>query len=310
MRIVSLLPSLTELVCALGHQEELVGVTHECDYPAGVAELPKLTRSHLAPDATSAEVDEMVSSLTDSLYELDEELLAELAPDLILTQEQCDVCAVNERKVREAAEQLPGKSLVESFNPETLEDVFAMFHRVGDLLESRFEAGSLVADFKLTAGEIVRRRKLAAGGDPPAVRRVLLLEWLDPPFTSGHWNPELIERAGGVEVLGRSGIPSRRVAWKQLPPSKPDVVIVAPCGLTLKRAEAELHNQLHRPEWCELPAVKAGAVVLVDGSSFFSRPGPRLEISLRIAAAAIDPDACGDLAPPTGQGWKPYPTTR
>jgi iron complex transport system substrate-binding protein len=305
MRIVSLLPSLTELVCALGHQEDLVGVTHECDYPPGVAGLPHLTRSHIARDAPSAEIDEMVSSLTGGLYELDEDLLAELAPDLILTQEQCDVCAVHEETVREAAARLPGSRLVESFNPVTLDDVFSMFRRVGDLLKNPSDAESMVAGFKLTAGEIGRRRKLAAGGKAPTARRVLLLEWLDPPFTAGHWNPELIERAGGVEVLGHSGVPSRRVTWKQVAASKPDVVIVAPCGRTLAQAEAELGGLKGRPEWRELPAVKAGAVVVADGSSFFSRPGPRLETSLRIAAAAIDPRACGDLAPPPGEGWTP-----
>lgn len=138
----------------------------------------------------------------------------------------------------------------------------------------------------------------------PVPRRVLLLEWLDPPFTCGHWNPELIQRAGGVEVLGRSGIPSRRVSWKQIPESSPEVVIVAPCGLTLARAEAELRAIVDRPEWQDLPAVRLGYVYLADGSAYFSRPGPRLLTSLRIAAAAIDPAACGDLAPAPGEAWK------
>jgi iron complex transport system substrate-binding protein len=306
MRIVSLLPSLTELVCALGHQQDLVGVTHECDFPPGVASLPHLTRSQLSPESTSAEIDELVSSLTDGLYDLDEDLLADLAPDLILTQEQCDVCAVNEATVREAAERLPASALVESFNPVTLDDVFAMFARVGDLLDQRSEAESLIAGFKLTAGEIARRRKLTAGGKSPAPRRVLLLEWLNPPFTSGHWNPEIIERAGGVEVLGQTGIPSRRLSWKQVSASAPDVVIVAPCGFSLDRAESELRAIESRPEWQELTGVRKVAVVLADGSAFFSRPGPRLETSLRIAAAAIDPKSCTDLAPPPGQSWKPW----
>ena len=135
MRIVSLLPSLTELVCALGHQEELVGVTHECDFPPGVESLPFLTRSRIDADATSAEIDELVSAQQGSLYELDEEVLAALKPDLILTQEQCDVCAVNEATVREAAERLPGSPRVESFNPTDLEGVFGMFRRVGELLD-------------------------------------------------------------------------------------------------------------------------------------------------------------------------------
>ncbi|QEH32675.1 Vitamin B12-binding protein [Aquisphaera giovannonii] len=303
MRIVSLLPSITELVCALGHRESLVGVTHECDYPPGVESLPFLTRNTIHAGASSAEIDELVSAQTQGLYELDENLLGQLAPDLILTQEQCDVCAVNEETVRECASRLPGGPAVESFNPTDLDSVFAMFRRVGDLLDERAEAESLIAGFKLTAGEVAKRTK-GRQGPPP---RVLLIEWLDPPFSGGHWNPELIEKAGGEEVLGATGIPSRRLTWKQVAASRPDVVIVAPCGFTLGRAERDLRELDARPEWRALPAVRNGRVVLADGSAYFSRPGPRLETSLRIAAAAIDPERCSDLAPPPGQGWLPRP---
>jgi iron complex transport system substrate-binding protein len=309
LRIVSLLPALTELVCALGHQKDLVGVTHECDFPPGVESLPHLTRSRIDVGASSTEIDELVSELHESLYELDEDLLAELAPDLILTQEQCDVCAVNEETVREAAARIEGSPAVESFNPTNLEEVFAMFRRVGELLEFESEAGSLIAGFKLTAGEIAVQRK-SATGKPPAPRRVLHLEWLDPPFCSGHWNPEIIQKAGGVDVIGQAGQPSRRITWKQLAASSPEVVIVAPCGFNLERTELELRGIEDRPEWRDLPAVRSGGVVLADGSAFFSRPGPRLETSLRIAAAAIDPEHCTSLAPPPGHGWLPWPVTR
>jgi iron complex transport system substrate-binding protein len=302
MRIVSLLPSLTELVCALGRQEDLVGITHECDFPPGVEALPHLTRSWLDTDASSSEIDELVSAQHQGLYELDEDLLGELAPDLILTQEQCDVCAVNEETVREAAGRLARAPVVESFNPINLESVFAMFRRVGELLDCGSEAGSLVAGFKLTAGDIARERKLA--GTKVVTPRVLLLEWVDPPFSSGHWNPEIIDRAGGAEVIGHAGGPARRITWKQVAASRAEVVIVAPCGFNLARAEREVRQVENRPEWRELPAVKNGAVVVVDGSAFFSRPGPRLEASLRIAAAAINPARCADLAPPAGRGWK------
>jgi iron complex transport system substrate-binding protein len=308
MRIVSLLPSLTELVCALGHEHELVGVTHECDFPPNVASRPHLTRSRIPTKATSAEIDELVSAQHDSLYELDEEVLAGLAPDLILTQEQCDVCAVNEATVREAAERLPGSPRVVSFNPTNLDEVFAMFREVGDLLDERSEAESIIAGFKLTAGEIARRRK--ATGKPSSAARVLLLEWTDPPFCCGHWNPEIIERAGGVEVIGQTGVPSKRLTWKQVAASRPDVVIVAACGFSLNRIEAEVRSIEARSEWRELPAVRHGRVVLADGSAFFSRPGPRLETSLRIAAAAIHPESCTDLAPPAGQGWRAWPPTK
>jgi iron complex transport system substrate-binding protein len=302
MRIVSLLPSLTELVCALGRQEDLVGVTHECDFPQGVESLPHLTKCWMDSDSTSTEIDELVSAQHQGLYELDEDLLAEVEPDLILTQEQCDVCAVNEETVREAAGRLARSTAVESFNPTDLESVFAMFRRVGELLDCGSEAGSLVAGFKLTAGDIARQRKLAGAKAPAS--RVLLLEWLDPPFSSGHWNPEVIDRAGGVEVVGHAGQPSRRMTWKQVASSRAEVAIVAPCGFSLARAELELKKIEHRSEWRELPAVQNGAVVVADGSAFFSRPGPRLDASLRIAAAAIAPACCTELAPPSGRGWK------
>jgi iron complex transport system substrate-binding protein len=304
MRVVSLLPSLTELVCALGRGDDLVGVTHECDFPPGVESLPSLTRSRIPAAAGSAEIDALVSAQQGSLYELEDEVLARLEPDLILTQEQCDVCAVNEETVRRSAARLPGSPHVESVNPTTLDGVFAMFRRVGDLLERRDKAESLIEDFCQTATEIARRR---AVGRDPSVRRVLLLEWLDPPFSSGHWNPDIIALAGGVEVLSRPGQPSRRIAWKEIASTRPEVAIVAPCGFTLERAEIEFRTLEHRLEWRDLPAVRNGDVVITDGSAYFSRPGPRLETSLRIAAAAIDPDACLDLAPPEGQGWKLWP---
>ena len=307
MRIISLLPSITELVCALGRQGDLVGVTHECDFPPGVQALPHLTRSWIDTEAPSAEIDELVSEQHQGLYELDEDLLAELAPDLILTQEQCDVCAVNEETVREAASQLSPSPRVECFNPIDLDSVFAMFRKVGEMLDRGAEAGLLVSGFKLAVGDLVRMRKAAGRSDSP--RRVLLLDWLDPPFCCGHWNPQIIDHAGGLELIGQAGKPSRRLTCKQVASNQPEVVIVAPCGFNLSRAERELKQIEQRPEWRELPAVKNGAVVVADGSAFFSRPGPRLQESLCIAAAAIDPRHCTELAPPVGEGWRQWRAT-
>jgi iron complex transport system substrate-binding protein len=298
MRIVSLLPSLTELVCALGHGDDLVGVTHECDFPPGVEGLPHLTRSRIPPSASAGAIDAMVAEQGGSLYELDGALLAQLRPDLILTQAQCDVCAVNEATVRRVAAGLPGTPHVESVNPTSLADVHAMFRRVGDRLGDRARAAAdrLVAGFEATAAAIARRRS----GRP--TRRVLLLEWFDPPYSSGHWNPELIAAAGGVEAIGRPGARSRRLTWDEVAGAAAEILVLAPCGFTLDRTEAELPTLDAHPEWTRQAAVQAGAVVLVDGSAYFSRPGPRLEASLRIAAAAIDPVACGDLAPE--EGWR------
>jgi len=308
MRIVSLLPSLTELVCTLGRGDDLVGVTHECDYPAGVEKLPRLTRSRLPSAATSAEINALVSQQEGSLYELDEDLLAELCPDLILTQEQCDVCAVNELTVRRAANRLTGRARVESVNPTTLGEVWAMFRRVAALLDTVLRAEALVARFEATAAEIAGRDSSARPARPSSARpRVLLLEWLDPPFCSGHWNPEIIQIAGGVDALGRSGEKSRCITWDDVARCRADVILVAPCGYTLDRSLSEVDSLADHPDWRKLAAVRNGRVTVVDGSAYFSRPGPRLETSLRIAAAAIDREHCGDLAPPEGRGWRARP---
>jgi iron complex transport system substrate-binding protein len=308
MRIVSLLPSLTELVCALGRRDELVGVTHECDYPQGVEKLPHLTQSRIPKAATSGEIDALVSAQAGSLYDLDEDLLADLKPDLILTQEQCDVCAVNLATVRRCAQRLAGSPAVESVNPTTLAEVMAMFRRVGFLVGTAAAAEELVTQFEATTQQIARRNSAARTAEDAVLRRrVLLLEWLDPPFSSGHWNPELIHLAGGTESLAKSGQESRRLTWEDVASSQPDVIIVSPCGFALDRIVAELAPLDDRPEWRNLSAVKSGRVVVVDGSSYFSRPGPRLEASLRIAAAAIDPEACAELAPAEGEGWRFWP---
>lgn len=301
MRIVSLLPSLTELVHALGRGGDLVGVTHECDFPPGVERLPHLTRSRIAADVTSAEIDRLVAAQGGSLYELDADLLAALRPDLILTQEQCDVCAVNEATVRRAAASLPGSPHVESVNPTDLEGVLGMFRRVGELIGAIEATEALVGRFGATAAEVARRR---AGRAAP---NVIVLEWLDPPYCSGHWNPDLIALAGGREVLGRSGERSRRVAWADVAAARPEVLLVAPCGFDLDRARADLAGIADVPAWRDLPAVRNGRVTAIDGGAYFSRPGPRLEASLRIAAAAIDPEACGDLAP--RDGWRTLAVT-
>src|SRR4051794_16994284 len=259
MRIVSLLPSLSELVCALGRGDELVGVTHECDFPPGVELLPHLTHSRIPAEASSASIDAMVSGQGGSLYTLDGDALAQLRPDLILTQEQCDVCAVNEATVRRTAAALPGAPHVESVNPTCLAGVHAMFRRVGALLDARDAAERLVDRFAATAAEVARRRD----GRPP--RRVVLLEWFDPPYASGHWNPEILGLAGGAEAIARPGERSRRLSWDEVAAAVPETLVLAPCGFTLERSEAELAALLARPEWSRMAAVQGGGVVLADG---------------------------------------------
>ena len=234
MRIVSLLPSLTELVCALGRGDDLVGVTHECDYPPGVELLPHLTRSRIPPDASSGAIDAMVAEQGGSLYELDESRLAELRPDLILTQEQCDVCAVNEATVRRSAASLPSSPIVEIVNPTDLDGVFAMFRTVGERLGALNQAELLIEGFEANS------RRIAEGLQGRSTPRVLILEWLDPPFSSGHWNPAIVEKAGGREVLGRVGERSRRLSWSEIAEADPDVILVAACGFSIDRTEVDL----------------------------------------------------------------------
>jgi iron complex transport system substrate-binding protein len=226
---------------------------------------------------------------------------------LILTQEQCDVCAVNEAVVRRAAKCLKTAAVVESVNPTSLAGVFSMFRRVGELLGAVEAANRLIDQFEETAREITRLEANGEGAGVGQRPRVLLLEWLDPPYSSGHWNPEIIALAGGVEVLGEAGAKSRRVTWDQVALSRPDVIIVSPCGFELPRTLDELGTLAALREWTDLEAVKAGRVVAVDGSAYFSRPGPRLLASLRMAAAAIDPERCGCLAPPETSGWRIAP---
>jgi iron complex transport system substrate-binding protein len=256
-----------------------------------------LTRSRIPASTPSAEIDALVVAQGGALYDLDIQRLAELRPDLILTQAQCDVCAVNEVTVRRAAAALPGSPRVESVNPKTLAEVHVMFRRIGDLLEARPAAEALIERFEALAGQIQRR--LGPGGER---LRVIHLEWLDPPFFSGHWNPELIELGGGQEVLGRAGQPSRRGSWDEVAEADPDVLLVAPCGFGLDRIEVDLAMVEDRPTWRRLRAVRNGRVTVADGSAYFSRPGPRLAESLAIAAAAITQDRCADLAPRAG--WR------
>jgi iron complex transport system substrate-binding protein len=241
----------------------------------------------------------MVAEQGGSLYDLDEDGLAELQPDLILTQEQCDVCAVNEATVRRAALRLPGKPAVESVNPTDLAGIFAMFRRVGELLDSTDEAEALVDRFEATTQFIAERLR----GRPAT--SVVVLEWLDPPFSSGHWNPEIIARAGGEEMIGKPLEKSRRIAWREVAQADPEFLLVSACGFSIDRAEEDLTALSGRRDWQDLRAVRNGRVAVTDGSAYFSRPGPRLEASLRIAAASLNPEFFPDFAP---QGsWRPVP---
>jgi iron complex transport system substrate-binding protein len=291
MRIVSLLPSATEIVCALGLGEQLVGVTHECDYPPLVRDLPKVTRTLIPTDATSGEIDRLVReqlATTRALYTLDLPTLEALRPDLIVTQALCDVCAVADEEVRAAACRLSGAPRVINLEPTTLADVYAAIQQVARAAGVEQRGDDLVrqlsarVDFVVARAETMERRPRAA-----------LLEWLAPPFSSGHWSPELVRLAGGVEGLGREGQPSRTLRWEEVAAWAPEIVVIACCGFSVERTRDDLPALNAIAEWRGLPAVESGQVYVADGSQYFNRPGPRLVDSLEILAHAIDPDVHG-----------------
>jgi iron complex transport system substrate-binding protein len=273
MRIVSLVPNGTEILFALGAGESVVGVSHECDYPEEARRRPVLTGSALRPGMTAAEVDAAVSAQVGggrSLYTLDEERIAELAPDVIVTQQVCPVCAVSTEQVDEAVRPLSRCPEVVSLDPRTLGDVFADIRRLGELTGRTAEAAALLA-------ELVRRleavRAAVAGRPWP---RVLALEWLDPPFAGGHWVPEMIVLAGGIDAIGEPGGHSVRLAWNQVAAADPDVIVAMPCGFDEAGAGEQIATVAERPEWRALRAVRENRVHAVDANGCFSRPGPRL----------------------------------
>lgn len=285
MRIVSLLPSATEIVCALGLEDQLVGVTHECDYPPAVLRLPKVTHTLIPKEATSGEIDRLVRQqlqATRALYALNLQLLKELQPDLIVTQSLCDVCAVAQDDVQAALSQLPGNPRVINLEPQSLLDVFAAMHQVADAAGVSAEGASQSLTSRVDA---VIARSATLTHRP----RVVLLEWLDPPFSCGHWSPELVRLAGGIEGLGQEGRPSRTLRWEEVITWQPEIVFVACCGLNVERTLQDLSSLQSISGWQELPAVRSGRLYITDGSQYFSRPGPRLVDSLEMLAHVLHP---------------------
>ncbi len=287
MRVASLLPSATEMVHFCGAGDALVGVTHECDYPPGVESLPHLTSSKIDQNMTGAEIDAAIGRhLTDtgSIYSLDAELLEELAPDLIITQGLCEVCAVSTNLVEEAASGLEAR--IFSMNPTSLREVLDDTVAVGETLGRGEEARTKVA---VLEGRLARLEETVARLPRP---RVGCIEWLDPPFSAGHWVPEMVRIAGGEEVLAGPGEPSRRLSWEEVIEAAPEVLVLMPCGFGARRTVEEARRVLPRISgWDGLPAVKSGRVWAVDANSYFSRPAPRLAEGVEILARILHPGA-------------------
>ena len=274
MRIASLLPSATEIVCALGLSDSLVGVSHECDYPAeAVADLPILTRSAVPNGLTSAEIDITVSDLLQrgqSLYTIEEERLAALNPELLITQELCDVCAVSYDDVCRISQRLPSKPKIVSLTPPDLNGIFDDIQTIATATGTEAQGQALTADLQ------ARLDRVAAQVKALPHPRVFLLEWLDPPFAAGHWAPEMVALAGGKEVLGKAGEPSFRVMWEQVIDAQPEVILIAPCGYSKAAAEAEWASLPKPAGWQTIPAVQQGCVYALDANSYCSRPAPRV----------------------------------
>jgi iron complex transport system substrate-binding protein len=286
MRIVSLVPNGTEILFALGAGDQVVGVSHECDYPEEARRRPILTGSALRSGMSAAEVDAAVSAQVgsgESLYTLDEARIAELSPDVIVTQQLCPVCAVSTEQVDGAVRPLPRCPEVVSLDPQTLGDVLADIRRVGELTGRPEEASALLADLARRL-EAVR----AAVAEEPRPR-VLALEWLDPPFAGGHWVPEMIGRAGGIDAIGQPGGHSERLTWDRIAAADPDVIVVMPCGFDEAGAREQIATIAERPEWRSLRAVKEGRVHPVDANGLFSRPGPRLVDGIERLAGILHP---------------------
>ena len=288
MRICSLLPGATEILFALGLGDRIVGVTHECDYPPEAKQKPIVVRSGIDPDRmTSAEIDRKVGALLQAgkaLYTIDEKALIGAAPDIILTQGLCDVCAIDYNHVVQLSQSLSPKPTIVSLNPNSLGDVLDDILRVAEAAQRRNEAQALVMELR---GRIDHVGAMESDLRP----RVACFEWLDPLFIGGHWIPEMVELAGGNDGLGRKGEPSVIVEWQRVLEFAPEVIVLMPCGFDVRRTIDDSPLLQTLEGWRDLPAVKTGNVFAVNGGAYFSRPGPRLVVGLEMLAQMIHPEA-------------------
>jgi iron complex transport system substrate-binding protein len=284
VRVVSLLPSATEIVCALGCRKSLVGRSHECDFPAGVEALPALTEAKVDPRAGTAEIDRDVRRLVEqglSVYRIDTAALERLAPDVVVTQDQCQVCAVSLGEVEAAVRTLARRDVrVVSLSPLSLFDVHRDVLRVAEALGVEARGAAVV---EAMSARLARLRQSASGGRP----RVAHIEWMEPLMVGGHWIHELVEAAGGVHGLGVRDARTEPVSWDVVRRYDPEVVVIAPCGFGVDRSLRDLPLLTGRPGWEGLAAVRAGRVFVADGNAFFNRPGPRLVETAEILQAAI-----------------------
>ncbi len=302
-RIVTTLPSATEIVALLGLANKLVGITHECDYPPEVRSKPVVMRSVFdSRKMTSRAIDDAVLERVtkgESVYEIDERLLKSLAPDLIITQELCEVCATPLREVSKTIANLNPKPRILSLTPHNLEDVIDDVERVGKATGKLERAREIVSELQSRVDK-VRERCASSQFERPSV---FCLEWLDPVYCSGHWMPELVDYAGGREILGRFGEPSTVVEWERVLEADPEVIFVTVCGYDVQRALSEISTLTTKPKWSEIRAAKSGRVYVLDSPAYFSRSGPRLVDGLEIMAFLLHPELFPDYRLPESAAY-------
>lgn len=292
--IVSLLPSATEIVCALGLEEHLVGISHECDYPESIADRPRLTAPKIDPHSGSAAIDKAVRALAQeglSVYHIDTAQLRTLAPNVIVTQDACEVCAVSYTEVVQAVQTAGGPDVdVVSLSPNLLQDIWSDIRSVGRATGRLTEADAVLAICFERVNEIIAETIMIP--EPP---RVTAIEWLEPLMLAGNWMPELIQLAGGRDGLCKPGTRVATTDWESIKAYDPEVLAIMPCGYTLERTLAEVQHLTRLPGWDSLNAVRQGRVYAVDGHAYFNRPGPRIVDSLELLAGLIYPDMFGEF---------------
>lgn len=297
MKIASLLPSSTEILCALGLQENIVGVTHECDFPPEIAAKPHLTASRISHETmTSAEIDHAVRSQLDghgSIYDLNTDLLADLKPDLILTQELCDVCAVSYKTVERAARMYVADAKVVSLEPNTIEDIFSNIKTVGDLCGVPAKAAELIESLQNRLAKVRSKIAEAKTENRKPNSKIFMLEWLEPPFAPGHWVPEQVALAGGNCLLGEAGKPSVTTTYEKIVESQPDVLVLIPCGYYTSDILRQLPKTVFPETFRNVPAVQNGEIWALDATSYFSRPAPRIVDGVEILAKIVHPEIFG-----------------
>lgn len=288
-RIISLIASATEIVCALGFERQMVGRSHECDFPASVKSLPVCTSPKFEVEGLSYEIDQRVKAILQealSVYRVDADLLERLQPTHIVTQSQCEVCAVSLKDVEQAVCQFTSSQpVIVSLEPNALADVWADIRRVAQALGAPERGDQLVESLQRRMNEIAVKARIASSRPT-----VACVEWIDPLMAAGNWMPELVEMAGGVSLFGEAGKHSPWMTWDELVAADPDVIFISPCGFDIARTLQETHLFMGKPEWNKLKAVKAKRVFVADGNQYFNRPGPRLAESLEILAELLHPE--------------------